>query len=114
MPVASADRWGKPMILDDIRIVDDRGRELPVGEIGEICGYSVGLMKGYYNDPAATEKAIWYGPDGRSYFRSGDLGRFDADGYLYICGRSKDIIKVGRHQTCSRRYRSRFCKPSGR
>ncbi len=86
---------GKPMILDDIRIVDDRGRELPVGEIGEICGYSVGLMKGYYNDPAATEKAIWYGPDGRSYFRSGDLGRFDADGYLYICGRSKDIIKSG-------------------
>ena len=86
---------GKPIILDDIRIIDDDGNELPVGEIGEICGYSVGLMKGYYNDPAATESAIWYGPGGRSYLRSGDMGRLDADGYLYICGRKKDMIKSG-------------------
>jgi acyl-CoA synthetase (AMP-forming)/AMP-acid ligase II len=86
---------GQPMILDDIRIIDDNGNELPGGEIGEICGYSLGLMKGYYRDPEATEKMIWIGPHGRTYLKSGDLGRIDADGYLYICGRSKDMIKSG-------------------
>ncbi len=86
---------GKPMFLDDIRIIDGEGNELPPGEIGEICAYSVGLMKGYYKDPAASEEAIWYGPRGRSYIRSGDLGRYDEDGYLFLCGRAKDMIKSG-------------------
>jgi len=86
---------GKPLLFDDIRIIDDEDRELPVGQIGEICAYSVGLMKGYYKDPEATESAIWYGPKGKSYIRSGDLGRFDEDGYLHLCGRAKDMIKSG-------------------
>lgn len=86
---------GKPMFMDDIRIIDGDDNELPAGQIGEICAYSVGQMKGYYKDPAATEEAIWYGPRGRSYIRSGDLGRFDEDGYLFLCGRAKDMIKSG-------------------
>ncbi len=86
---------GKPMFMDDIRIIDAEDNELPPGQIGEICAYSVGLMKGYYKDPEATEEAIWYGPRGRSYIRSGDLGRYDEDGYLFLCGRAKDMIKSG-------------------
>lgn len=86
---------GKPVILDDIRIIDADGRELPVGEIGEICGYSLGLMDGYYKDPIRTEEMIWRGPRGRTYLRSGDLGRLDSDGYLYVSGRAKDMIKSG-------------------
>lgn len=86
---------GKPLMLDDIRIVDEGGRELPPGHIGEICAYSIGLMSGYYRDPDITEKSIWYGPGGRSYIRSGDLGRLDEEGYLHLCGRAKDMIKSG-------------------
>ena len=86
---------GKPLMLDDIRIIDDEGKELPPGQIGEICAYSVGLMKGYYKDPEITESSIWYGPGGRSYIRSGDLGRLDETGYLYLCGRAKDMLKSG-------------------
>ena len=87
---------GKGMFLDDIRIIDPAtGGEMPQGEIGEICGYSMGLMKGYYKDPELTTQIIWVGPRGRTYLRSGDLGRLDEDGYLYICGRAKDMIKSG-------------------
>ncbi len=86
---------GKPLMLDDIRIIDDAGEELPSGQIGEICAYSIGLMKGYYKDPEITEESIWYGPGGRSYIRSGDLGRLDEDGYLHLCGRAKDMLKSG-------------------
>ncbi|AIT82095.1 class I adenylate-forming enzyme family protein [Novosphingobium pentaromativorans] len=87
---------GKGMFLDDIRIIDpNTGTELPQGEIGEICGYSMGLMKGYYKDPERTRETVWTGPRGRTYLRSGDLGRLDEDGYLYICGRAKDMIKSG-------------------
>lgn len=86
---------GMPFCLDDIRIVGDDDKEINRGEIGEVCGYSVGLMNGYYRDPENTEKSIWYSPEGRSYIRSGDLGRFDDDGYLYLCGRKKDMIKSG-------------------
>ena len=52
-------------------------------------------MKGYYNDPARTQELIWRSPKGRTYLRSGDLGRLDEDGYLYVAGRIKDMIKSG-------------------
>ena len=86
---------GLPFCLDEIRIVGSDGQEVARGETGEICGYSVGLMKGYYRKPEATENGTWYAPDGRSYLRSGDLGHMDADGYTYVSGRAKDMIKSG-------------------
>lgn len=86
---------GIPFFGCDIRIVDESGREVPDGELGEICGFSPALMKGYFKDRARTEEIIWRGPRGRSYIRSGDIGRFDDDGYLYIAGRIKDMIKSG-------------------
>jgi len=79
----------------DLRIVDEQGREVKQGEMGEIVGYSPALMKGYYKDRARTEEIIWRGPEGQTFIRSGDMGRFDEDGYLYITGRIKDMIKSG-------------------
>ncbi|GAA3522655.1 class I adenylate-forming enzyme family protein [Amycolatopsis ultiminotia] len=88
---------GKPVLLDDVRIISGTdGRELPPGEIGEIVAHSVGMMKGYLDNPELTEEIIWYSPEtGRSYMRSGDVGYLDEDGYLYVSGRAKDMIKSG-------------------
>jgi long-chain acyl-CoA synthetase len=73
-----------------IVITDDGGREFdaPVGEIGEICVKSPQVMLGYHNNPEATAEAF----NNEGYFRTGDYGCLDKDGYLYITGRKKNII----------------------
>jgi long-chain acyl-CoA synthetase len=86
---------GKPGFLEDIRIVGDDDQELPMGEIGEIVAYGPGMMKGYYGRKDLTEQAVWVSPAGRTYLRSGDLGRMDEDGFLFVSGRKKDMIKSG-------------------
>jgi acyl-CoA synthetase (AMP-forming)/AMP-acid ligase II len=86
---------GIPIFGGDVRVIDENGSELQTGELGEIVGWAPGLMKGYYNDAARTAELIWRGPKGRTYLRSGDLGRLDEDGYLYVVGRIKDMIKSG-------------------
>jgi acyl-CoA synthetase (AMP-forming)/AMP-acid ligase II len=86
---------GRPGFLEDIRIIDEQGRELATGEAGEIVAYGPGMMKGYYGNPAMTAAAIWIGPCQRTYLRSGDLGHLDEDGFLYVSGRKKDMIKSG-------------------
>jgi long-chain acyl-CoA synthetase len=70
-----------------IRAIED-GRDLPLGEVGEIWIRGPNVMKGYYRDPDATAAAMT--PDG--FFRSGDLGRMDGDGNLYVVGRLKELI----------------------
>ncbi|KOS66538.1 O-succinylbenzoate--CoA ligase [Lysinibacillus contaminans] len=74
----------------ELRIVDENGEDVPVGEIGEIALYGEGNMKGYYKDEVAT-KAVFI--DG--WLRSGDLARFDEDGYIWIVDRKKDVIISG-------------------
>lgn len=86
---------GVPFFASNVRIIDGEGNLLPTGEVGEIVGYGPGLMKGYRGAPDATHEVLWQAPDGRSYLRSGDLGRFDDEGFLYIEGRMKDMIKSG-------------------
>ena len=86
---------GTPVSGTDIRIIDDLGRELQRGEVGEIVGTSPGIMKGYHNRPEATDKIIWQDVHGRTYIRSGDVGRLDEDGFLYILDRKKDMIVSG-------------------
>jgi acyl-CoA synthetase (AMP-forming)/AMP-acid ligase II len=86
---------GKPAFLEDIRIIGPDGAELAAGETGEIVGYGPGMMKGYYARPDMTLEATWVSPAGRTYMRSGDIGHLDEAGFLYISGRSKDMIKSG-------------------
>lgn len=86
---------GLPIFGGETVIVDDRDNEAPRGELGEVCGWGPNLMKGYYNNPALTDESIWVHPDGRTFFRSGDLGRMDKDAFVYVVGRKKDMIKSG-------------------
>ncbi len=90
-----AESVGTPLFGGDIRIIDAAGRELPAGEIGEIVGFGSGLMKGYHNRPEATAETVWLADNGRTYLKTGDIGRLDADGYLYILDRKKDMILSG-------------------
>jgi acyl-CoA synthetase (AMP-forming)/AMP-acid ligase II len=86
---------GKPFIGTDLCIVGDDDRELPQGEAGEIVGLSPLLMSGYHGNDAASSEATWTDPRGRRWLRTGDLGRLDADGFLYIVDRKKDMILSG-------------------
>jgi long-chain acyl-CoA synthetase len=87
---------GRPAEGHDIRILDDAGRELPPGEIGEIVGHSpFSMMLGYHGRPAETAAIEWRDPAGKRFIRTGDLGRFDTDGFLTIVGRKKDVIISG-------------------
>jgi acyl-CoA synthetase (AMP-forming)/AMP-acid ligase II len=81
------DSVGVPPPLFELRIVDDQGREVPVGTVGEIVGRGPILMQGYHRRPEQTAEAIRDG-----WLHSGDLGRVDADGFLYLVDRKKDLI----------------------
>jgi long-chain acyl-CoA synthetase len=81
---------GQPIYGVQVRIVDDADCELPVGEIGEIVIRGHNVMKGYYKRPGATAAALRGG-----WFHSGDLGRVDEDGYIYVVGRKKDFVIRG-------------------
>ena len=86
---------GCPAPGHDIRLIDDQGRELPPGSTGEIVGHSEGIMTGYHNQPAKTAEAEWYDPAGKRFIRTGDIGRFDEDGFLTLMDRKKDMIISG-------------------
>lgn len=87
---------GLPLFGADVRIIDGEGKEAACGEVGEIAGSTSVTMKGYYKDPKRTQDLIWREPvTGRAFLKTGDLGRMDADGYLYIAGRARDMIKSG-------------------
>ena len=81
---------GLPVPGCEVEIRDPDGRALPAGEAGEICVRSPGLMLGYWNAPETTAHAV---RDGWLY--TGDVGRLDEDGYLYIVDRIKDLIIRG-------------------
>ena len=81
---------GMPLPPTEIRIADDAGEPLPAGQVGEVL-IGVGEdHREYYGDPEATART-WSG----TWLRSGDLGRLDEDGYLYIVGRAKDVVIRG-------------------
>lgn len=98
-PVATANRFdadefsgtiGLPIPSTDIAIRDEDGRDLPTGEIGEICISGPQVMSGYWNRPDETEKVMT--ADG--FFKSGDMGFMDEKGYIKIVDRKKDMILV--------------------
>lgn len=82
---------GKAQFLTRVRLVDGDGNDVPQGEAGEIWMAGPGITPGYWNRPAATKQA--FSADG--WLKSGDLGRMDEDGYLYIVGRIKDMFISG-------------------
>ena len=86
---------GQPSAGHDIRLIDEAGRELPRGAIGEVVGHSAGMMAGYHGQPAKTAEAEWFDADGKRFIRTGDVGRFDDDGFLTLVDRRKDMIISG-------------------
>ena len=81
---------GLPVPGTEVRILGDDSRELPAGEVGEICCRSPAVMPGYWNAPDATAEALREG-----WLHTGDLGYVDEDGYLFIVDRKKDLIIRG-------------------
>ncbi len=78
---------GTPIAGVEMKVVDDAGRDLPVGEVGEVVVRGHNVMKGYWNRPEATAEAMHDG-----WLLTGDLARVDSDGYFFIVDRKKDMI----------------------
>jgi acyl-CoA synthetase (AMP-forming)/AMP-acid ligase II len=76
-----------------LKICDAAGRELPRGELGEVVAQGDNLMLGYYRDPEATERTLR--PEG---LRTGDIGRMDEEGFIFLEGRESELIKSGGHR----------------
>lgn len=98
---------GTPAVGHDIRLIDESGLELPgpwngqgpnakTAQItGEVVGRSPGMMSGYHGRPDLTAQALWHDDQGRAYIRTGDVGRFDEDGFLILIDRRKDMLISG-------------------
>jgi len=88
---------GPPAPGHDLRLIDEAGRELPPGPqtVGEVVGRSPGMMTGYHGRPEQTREAEWFDAEGRRYIRTGDVGRFDEDGFLVLMDRRKDMVISG-------------------
>jgi acyl-CoA synthetase (AMP-forming)/AMP-acid ligase II len=86
---------GRPLPGHEVRLIDDEGREVAAGEMGEIVGRSGAMMNGYHGREQATADATWISPEGARFIRHGDVGRFDADGFLILTDRKKDMIISG-------------------
>ena len=84
------DSVGTPPPFFEMKILDESGREVPTGEVGEICGNGPILMPGYYKRPDLTAETIKNG-----FLHSGDMGYVDEDGFLYLVDRKKDMIISG-------------------
>jgi long-chain acyl-CoA synthetase len=79
----------------ELRIIDEQGNALPPGRTGEIVGRSWNMMRGYINRSDATDEMLWYDGEGALFFKTGDIGRLDEDGFLYLSDRKKDVIISG-------------------
>ncbi|GAA1993827.1 acyl-CoA synthetase [Catenulispora subtropica] len=88
---------GRAALNVETLVVDDDGREVPRGEVGEIVHRGPHTMRGYWNDPERTAEAFRGG-----WFHSGDLGIMDDEGYLRVVDRKKDMIKTGGENVASR------------
>jgi acyl-CoA synthetase (AMP-forming)/AMP-acid ligase II len=86
---------GIPWKGSEVFTIDETGSRLPPGEVGELVGRSATMMSGYQNQPEKTREGHWIDTDGSIWQRMGDIGRVDADGFVELLGRSKDMIISG-------------------
>jgi len=82
---------GKPVMFSEAKLVDSAGNQVASNEVGELCLRGPHVCLGYWNNPSATAQVL----DANGWFHTGDLARFDDDGFFYIAGRSKDMIISG-------------------
>jgi long-chain acyl-CoA synthetase len=80
---------GLPIPSTNISIRDDQGKEMPLNEVGEICVFGPQVMRGYWNRPKETEQVMF-----GEWLRTGDVGRMEAAGFVYLEDRKKDMILV--------------------
>lgn len=93
---AHADTVGTPLPCAAVIVMDEQGHELPVGEVGELWISGPMVVKGYWNDPTATAREFTAG-----WWHSGDLGTVDAEGYVRVLDRKKDMINRGGYKVFS-------------
>jgi acyl-CoA synthetase (AMP-forming)/AMP-acid ligase II len=86
---------GIPWKGSEVFTIDESGNRLGAGETGELVGRSATMMSGYQNQPDKTREGYWIDNDGSVWQRMGDIGRVDADGFVELLGRSKDMIISG-------------------
>jgi long-chain acyl-CoA synthetase len=86
---------GRPIAGCEVRMIDENGKEVPRGEVGEIVGRQPAMMTGYFKQPDKTAEISWHDESGNLYYRSGDVGYFDEDGFLVLLDRTKDMIVSG-------------------
>jgi long-chain acyl-CoA synthetase len=80
---------GKPLPRVEFRLIDEEGHDVEVGDPGEIIVRGPNVFKGYWNRPDETERAFFHG-----WFRTGDVGVLDEEGYMYLVDRKRDLIIV--------------------
>lgn len=81
---------GKPVLGVEVRVVDEKGQDVPIGQVGEVIARGDNIMKGYWNLPEETGAVLKNG-----WYYTGDMGKFDEDHFLYIVDRKKDMIISG-------------------
>ncbi len=86
---------GQPSADHEIRMIDDNGLELERGQTGEIVGSASAMMKGYHGLPEKTREIEWFDSTGKRFIRTGDIGRFDEDGFVILSDRKKDMVISG-------------------
>jgi len=84
---------GKAIPNVEMNILDENGKKCPLGKVGEIVVRGSNIMSGYWNAPEETQKVL-----GKNGYYTGDLAKMDSDGYIYVVGRKKDMIKSGAHR----------------
>jgi long-chain acyl-CoA synthetase len=87
------DSIGRPIPGVALRVLDEKGRELPNGEAGELVASGANIMQGYWMDASATARVL-----DRNGYHTGDLGYRDEEGYFFVTGRKDDLLKVGGHR----------------
>ncbi len=89
------DTVGQPAKGVEMKFINDDGCEVPPGQMGEICGRSSAMMRGYFGRDDLTRETLWQDESGHIFFRSGDMGFVDADGFIHLADRKKDMIISG-------------------